>query len=489
MIDNILLGIEVAFNYQNFLYLVVGVLLGTLVGILPGLGPASSISILLPATFYLGPVTGMIFLAGLYYGSQYGGSTTAILLNTPGENSAIMTCIDGNKMAKAGRAGPAIMAAALSSFIAGIIMAVVMAVVAPPLAEIAFKFGPAEYTLIMLFGFISVILLTGTDLLTGLSLAFLGMMFGLIGTDINSGIDRFTFNIPELMDGINFSCVAMGLFAVSEIFKSLINSKNITSYTSNVELYPNKEDVKRVIPAALRGTLVGGFLGLLPGGGITISSYVGYAVEKKLSKNKQEIGNGAIEGVAAPEAANNASAQAGLIPLLSLGLPENAVMALLLGSMLVAGIVPGPMVLTQHPDLFWGLVISMLIGNSILLFLNYPLVRVWIQILKVPYNLLYPSILAICFLGTYAINYNPNDVMILAGFVVLGYIFLILDLSPITFILGFVLGPMFEDNFRRSLSISQGDISIFYKTDIGIGLIIMIGLFLVLGIYKSIKVK
>lgn len=489
MLHDLAMGFDVVLTFSNLSYLLLSVLIGTLVGILPGLGPAATIAILLPVTYSLGPTTGIIMLAGIYYGSQYGGSTTAILLNTPGENSSVMTCIDGNIMAKQGRAGVALFAAAISSFIAGIIMVFVIAFLGPYLSSIAFKFGPAEYTLLMLFGFVSVTLLTDEDILKGLAVAFLGTLFGLVGTDINSGIERFTFNSTNLIDGIKFTSVAVGIFAISEILKNILNESSVTNYTNNIKLSPTKNDIKRIIPSALRGTAVGGFLGLLPGGGITVSSYAAYALDKKISKNKDEFGKGAIEGVAAPEAANNASSQAGFIPLLSLGLPENAVTAILLGALIMHGIVPGPNVLQNHPELFWGLCASMVIGNLILLILNFPLVKIWTSILKIPYHILYPIILTVCCLGTYTISNNIHDIFIVAFFGLIGYIFLILELSPVTFILGFVLGDMFEDNFRRSLAISDGSFSIFYKTDVGIGLIIMIGLFLVLGIYKSIKVK
>lgn len=487
MIDNLLLGFSIAASFENLVYLTASVFLGTLIGILPGLGPAAAIAIFLPLTFNLGPVTGIIILAGLYYGSQYGGSTTSILLNTPGESSSVMTCIDGNKMAKDGRAGAALFAAAFSSFIAGIIMVCVIAVVSPALSGIAFKFGPAEYTLLMLFGFMSVTLLTGDNLLKGLSIALLGTLFGIIGTDINSGIERFTFDSIDLINGIPFVAVAVGIFAVTEIIKNITEEDQVTQYTENINLFPSKEDIKRVIPAALRGTAVGGFLGLLPGGGITVSSYAAYALDKKISKNRKEFGNGAIEGVAAPEAANNASAQSGFIPLISLGLPENAVMSLMLGALIIHGIVPGPMVIQNHPDLFWGLLVSMILGNFILLILNFPFVKIWIYFLKIPYYILYPIILTACCLGVYSISNNVNDILLIALFGAIGYVFLILDLSPVTFILGFVLGDMFEDNFRRSLAISDGDFSIFYKSDIAITLLVLIALLISTSIFNVNK--
>jgi TctA family transporter len=474
MIENLMIGIDTVFTVNNLFFILLGCLIGTLIGVIPGIGPSASIAILLPTTFALGPITGIMMLSGIYYGSQYGGSTTAILLNTPGENSSVMTCIDGNKMAKKGKAGIAIAAAAISSFIAGMIMVVAMAVLSPILSQIAFKFGPAEFTLLMLFGLVSVIVLTDRDLIKGISISLIGVFLGLIGTDINSGVDRFTFDIPDLMDKINFAIIAIGMFAIPEIIKNIQNPHNLTNFTSKFKIIPSKEDLKRIIPASLRGTMIGGFLGLIPGGGITTSSYAAYVFDKKISKNKKEFGEGAIEGVAAPEAANNASAQAGFIPLLSLGIPENAIMALMLAALIVFGITPGPMMIESQPELFWGLVVSMALGNLILLILNFPLIRLWVQILRVPYHILYPIILFACCIGVYSISGNINDFYILGFISLLGYIFYVLDLSPITFILGFVLGSMFEENLRRALSISQGDFSIFYSSGISITLIVLI---------------
>lgn len=489
MVENLLLGFETATLGYNLLYLFIGCVLGTIVGVIPGLGPSTTISLLLPATFALGPVSGLIMLAGVYYGSQYGGSTTAILLNTPGESSAVMTCIDGHQMAKQGRAGTAIMTSAISSFIAGVIMVILMSLISPPLADLAFKFGPAEYTMLMLFAFVGVTVLTEDDLRKGLSTAFLGILLGCIGIDINSGVDRFTFDIPDLLDGIGFVTVAVGVIAFSEVLKNLDQGTEGAINDGKVNIVPTWQELKRLIPAALRGTSVGGFLGLLPGGGLATASYAAYVFDKKVSKYKDEFGKGAIEGVAAPEAANNAGAQAGFIPLMSLGLPESMAMALMLGAMMVAGIVPGPMVIDNHPDLFWGLTVSILIGNVILLILNYPLIKLWVQLLKVPYNVLYPLILVCCFIGVYGVSNNINDLFLVAFFAGLGYIFYILDLQPITFILGFILGPMLEDNFRRSLAISQGDFSIFVGSDVCLIILTLITVFMGAGIINTLGNK
>lgn len=489
MVENLLLGLDVALSVSNLFYLLVGVVLGTVIGVLPGIGPSTTISLLLPLTFSLGPIPSIIMLAGIYYGSQYGGSTTAILLNTPGESSSVMTCIDGYKMTSQGRAGVAITAAAISSFIAGLIMVIVMAAISPPLSELAFKFGPAEYTLLMIFGFVSITLLTGNDMIKGLSITILGILFGIIGIDINSGVERFTLNFDNLTEGIIFSIIAISFFAIPEIIKNIENPIKPGNLQLDIKILPTGSDLKRIIPSSLRGTLVGGFLGLIPGGGITVSSYAAYIVDKKLSKNKDEIGKGAIEGVAAPEAANNAAAQAGFIPLLAIGIPENAVMALILASMIVSGIVPGPMVISNHPELFWGLAVSMVLGNLALLILNLPLVKVWAKIIEFPSRILYPSVLAICFLGTYFVTKNIDDLLVLTIVSLLGYVTVKLGLSPVNFILGFVLGPMLEENFRRALSISQGDFSIFYSSSVSITLIIIISIVLSVGMSKIYKEK
>ena len=381
---------------EHLLFLFIGCLAGTAVGVLPGLGPSTAIALLLPLTFSMDPISGIIMLAGIYYGSQYGGSTTAILLNTPGENSSIMTCLDGHKLAKKGMAGKAIMVSALSSFIAGIIMVVAMAVISPPLADLAFLFGAAEYTALLCLAFVGVTSILAEDFLTGLCAVFVGILFGTIGVDLNTGIERFIFGIDDLYDGITFIAAAIGMIAFAEIFRNLDMGTTAIVEEKNLAILPTKEDLKRFIPSALRGTLIGGFLGILPGGGLTSSTYAAYTVEKNINP---KLGTGVIEGVAAPEAANNAAAQGSLIPLLSLGLPENMAMTLILGAMIVFGIVPGPLVITNHPDLFWTLVYSIFIGNIILLILNYPLIRMWVSLIKIPYPILFPIIITVCFIG------------------------------------------------------------------------------------------
>lgn len=469
---------------ELFLFLLVGCLAGTAVGVLPGLGPSTTIALLLPITFGMDPVAGIIMLAGIYYGSQYGGSTTAILLNTPGENSAIMTCIDGHKLAKKGLAGKAIMVSAISSFIAGIIMVIAMAIISPPLADLAFEFGPAEYTALLCLAFFGVTSILSDNLLTGLAAVMIGILVGTVGVDLNSGLERFIFGIDDLYDGVEFVAAAIGMVAFAEVFRNLSLGTIAIVEEKNLAILPTKEDLKRFVPSALRGTFIGGFLGIIPGGGLTGATYAAYTVEKNINK---DLGTGVIEGVAAPEAANNAAAQGSLIPLLSLGLPENMAMTLILGAMIAFGIVPGPLVIQNYPDLFWGLVYSIFVGNIILLILNYPLIKIWVSLIKVPYTILYPIIIAVCFIGTYGVNNNSNDLIILCAFITLGYLFLKLDINVVPFILGLILGPMLEEYFRRSLSISQGDFSIFINSNISIGIWLCVLAIISANIYRMRK--
>jgi TctA family transporter len=484
--ENLLIGLEVAFTLQNLAYLFIGVLIGTAIGVLPGLGPAASISMLLPITFTLDPISSIIMLSGLYYGTQYGGSTTSILFNIPGENTSVMTCIDGHAMTKLGKGGTAIAAAAISSFIAGLIMIVLMAIISPPLSEIAFRFGPAEYSLLMLLGLSVVVLFTSENIIKGFAAILVGILFGFIGTDYNSGTERFTFGIPDLYNGIGFTSAAIGLFAMSEIIKNIKSFEISSVYQGKIKVFISKEDFKQIIPPAIRGSAIGGLFGLIPGA-TPAATYSAYVFDKQVSKNKNNFGKGAIEGVAAPEAANNAAAQAGFIPLLSLGIPDSAVMALLLASMIMSGIVPGPLVISKHPDLFWGLLVSMILGNFILLILNFPLIKIWLQILKIPYHLLYPLILIFCCIGIYSINNNINDIFFMLIFAIIGYIYMILKISPVPTLLGFILGAMLEDSLRRALTISQGNFNILYKNDIGIALIIAISMIIIFGICKFVR--
>lgn len=488
-VDHLLLGFSVAGTPTNLMYCLLGAVIGTLIGVLPGLGPTSTISMLLPVTFSLGPIPSIIMLAGIYYGSQYGGSTTSILLNTPGESSSVMTCVDGHAMTKQGRAGVAIFTAGFSSFIAGCLATFLIAVFSPPLSNLAFLFGPAEYCMLMAFGLITVGLLTTGDLLRGIGMALIGILIGFVGTDMASGLSRYTFNILDLEDGIGFVSVAIGIFAIGEITKNITSNIEMQAYTGKVSIFPTWAEFKRIIPSSLRGGIVGSFFGLIPGGSAAISSYAAYALDKKVSRYRDEFGKGAIEGVAAPEAANNAASQTGFIPLLSFGLPENAVMALMLGALVMNGVQPGPGMLDKQPELFWGLIVSMLIGNLILLILNVPLVRIWVQIVRIPYHILYPVIIAICCLGAYSVGNNANEILFISLFGLLGYIFNVLHLEPAPLMLGLVLGPMFEEYFRRQLSITSGDFTPFVTRPISLGILCVMGIVIIYSVVKMFRGK
>jgi putative tricarboxylic transport membrane protein len=489
LFDQLLLGLSVAGTPINLMYCLVGALIGTLIGVLPGIGPTATISMLLPMTYSLGPITSIIMLSGIYYGSQYGGSTTSILLNTPGEASSVMTCVDGHAMTKNGQAGVAIFAAGFASFIAGCMATVLIAVFSPPLSKLAFLFGPAEYCMLMAFGFVTVGILTTGDLLRGIGMALIGILLGFVGTDLSSGLSRYTFNIIELEDGIGFVTIAIGIFAIGEITKNISSDVEMKAYSGEIHIFPTWAEFKRIIPASLRGGLVGSFFGLVPGGSAAISSYAAYALDKKVSKYKDEFGKGAIEGVAAPEAANNAASQTGFIPLLSFGLPENAVMALMLGALVMNGVQPGPGMLDKQPELFWGLIVSMLIGNAILLILNVPLVRIWVQIVRIPYHILYPAIIAVCCLGAYSVNNNSFDVMLIGLVGLLGYIFTVLALEPAPLMLGLVLGPMFEEYFRRQLAITSGDFTPFVTRPISLGILCLLCTVVAHSVWKMFRNK
>ncbi|RYY93035.1 MAG: tripartite tricarboxylate transporter permease, partial [Comamonadaceae bacterium] len=399
-------------------------------------------------------------LAGIYYGAQYGGSTTAILVNLPGESSSVVTAIDGYQMARKGRAGAALATAGISSFLAGCFATLVLAAFAVPMSELAFNFGPAEYFSLMVLGLVGAVVLASGSLVKAIGMILLGLVLGLVGTDVNSGVARFSFDVPELTDSINFVAVAMGLFGFAEIINNVEQREHRETFTNKVtSLFPTAEDFKRFLPAAARGTALGTVLGMLPGGGATLSSFASYTLEKKLSRRSSEFGQGAIEGVAGPEAANNAGAQTSFVPLLTLGIPSNVVMALMVGAMTIHNIQPGPQVMTSNPELFWGLIASMWIGNAMLIVLNLPLIGLWVKLLKVPYHFLYPAILVFCCIGVYSINNNTFDVFMTVGFGALGYIFSRCGMEPAPLLLGFVLGPMMEENLRRALLLSRGDFS------------------------------
>ncbi|MDA0983989.1 MAG: tripartite tricarboxylate transporter permease [Proteobacteria bacterium] len=465
--SNLALGFGVALSPFNLMMCLLGVVLGTLIGVLPGVGPVATIAMLLPITFNLDPIGALIMLAGIYYGSQYGGSTTAILVNLPGEASSVVTCLDGYQMARQGRAGPALATAAIGSFFAGCFATVVVALFAPPLAEVALKFGPSEYFSLMVLGLVAATVLASGSLIKAIAMVLLGLLLGLVGTDVNSGVLRFTFGVSELADGIGFVVVAMGMFGLAEIIVTLEQTDKREVFTSKVgRLMPTKEDFRRMIPAILRGSALGSMLGILPGGGAMLSSFGAYMVEKKISGYGHEFGKGAIEGVAGPESANNAGAQTSFIPLLTLGIPGNAVMALMLGAMMIQGIAPGPQVMTERPQLFWGMIASMWVGNLMLVVLNLPMIGIWIKLLKVPYRILYPAILVFMCIGVFSLSNNPFDVLIMAFFGVLGYICAKLACEPAPMILGFILGPLMEENLRRAMLLSRGDPLVFFQKPI-----------------------
>jgi putative tricarboxylic transport membrane protein len=469
IIHNLLFGFSVALQPNSLLMCFIGVLLGTLVGVLPGLGPVAAMSLLLPITYSINPVGAVIMLAGIYYGAMYGGSTTSILLNIPGEAASVVTCLDGYQMARQGRAGPALGISAMGSFIGGTISVVGLMLVAPPLAEAALQFGPPEYFSLMLMGVIMLTFLAGDSMPKALCMAALGIFLGNIGMDILSGMERFTFDIPILIDGVGLVPVAMGLFGISEVLLNLETTlKRDIFKTSLKGLLPNLEDWRQSLWPIIRGSILGFFLGILPGGGGVIASFTSYAVEKRVSRHPERFGHGAIEGVAGPETANNAGTGGAFIPLLTLGLPSNAVMAILLGAMLIYGMQPGPMLIKAHPDLFWGVITSMYIGNAMLLVLNLPLIGLWVKILKIPYRLLFPLILLFCLVGAYSLNNNTAEVAIMVIFGVLGYFLRKFKYPLAPAILALVLGPMLEKALRQSLAMSWGSGWIFLTRPISL---------------------
>jgi TctA family transporter len=493
LFDNLALGFGVAFTGQNLIYAFIGCLLGTLIGVLPGIGPLATIAMLLPATYALPPVAALIMLAGIYYGAQYGGSTTAILVNLPGESSSVVTVIDGYQMARNGRAGPALAAAGLGSFFAGCVGTLILAAFAGPLTELAFKFGPAEYFSLMILGLIGAVVLASGSLLKAIAMILLGLLLGMVGTDVNSGVARYSFDIPELTDGIGFIVIAMGVFGYGEIISNLSKSAGEREiFTASVSgLLPTKQDFQRMVPAVLRGTALGSLLGILPGGGAVMAAFAAYTIEKKTQLQPGEVpfGKGNIRGVAAPEAANNAGSQTSFIPLLTLGIPPNAVMALMVGAMTIHNIQPGPQVMTANPELFWGLIASMWIGNLMLVILNLPLIGIWIKLLSVPYRWLFPSIVLFCAIGVYSTNNNTFDIWMVAIFGVIGYLFIKLGTEPAPLLLGFILGPMMEEYLRRALLLSRGDWSVFITRPLSASLLLAALALLVVVMLPSIKAK
>lgn len=467
ILGNLALGFDTALNLSNLMYCLAGVFFGTAVGVLPGLGPVATIAMLLPATFALPPTSALIMLAGIYYGAQYGGSTTAILVNLPGESSSVVTAIDGYQMARKGQAGKALATAALGSFFAGTVATLLLALFAPPLADIALKFGPAEYFSLMVLGLVASVVLASGSLLKAFGMIILGLLLGLIGTDVNSGAQRYTFGLPQLYDGINFVVVAMGMFGLGEIIRNLEQQETRTLVMKKIDgLMPGKEDLKSIIAPVLRGTALGSVLGILPGGGAMLASFASYSIEKKVSKNAANFGKGAIEGVAAPEAANNAGAQTSFIPMLTLGIPSNPVMALMIGAMIIQGIQPGPAVMTEQPALFWGLIASMWVGNLMLVILNLPMIGLWVRMITVPYHFLYPTILVFCAIGVFSLNNSEFDIYLMAIFGLFGYLCAKFEVEPAPMLLGFIIGPMMEEYLRRALLLSRSDPLVFLERPI-----------------------
>ena len=492
ILHHLALGFGTALSAVNLLYALIGVLLGTLIGVLPGIGPVATIAMLLPSTYALDATPALIMLAGIYYGAQYGGSTTAILINVPGESSSVVTAIDGYQMARQGRAGAALAAAGLGSFFAGCVGTIIIAAFAPPLTELAFKFGPAEYFSLMVLGLIGAVVLASGSLIKAIAMIILGLLLAQINTDVISGTARYSFDIPQLTDGIGFVVIAMGVFGFGEIIANLGQpAEHREVFTKEVKgLWPTRKDFLEAWPSVLRGTALGSILGVLPGGGALLASFASYTVEKKLTRNPRiPFGKGAIQGVAGPESANNAGAQTSFIPMLTLGIPPNAVMALMVGAMTIKGIQPGPQVMTSNPQLFWGLIASMWIGNLMLVILNLPLIGIWIKLLTVPYRFLFPAITLFCCIGVYSLSNSTFDVYLTALFALIGYAFYKLSVEPAPLLLGFILGPMMEENLRRALLLSRGDWTTFVTRPLSSGLLIASALLIVIVSLPTIKKK
>jgi putative tricarboxylic transport membrane protein len=467
LISNLGLGLSTAITPINLLYCFIGVFLGTLIGVLPGLGPTATIAMLLPITFVLPPASALIMLAGIYYGSQYGGSTTSILVNLPGEAASVVTTLDGYQMARRGRAGVALATAAIGSFFAGTVATLLLALFAPPLSALALEFGPADYFSLMVLGLVASVVLAQGSLLHAIGMVVLGLLLGLIGTDVTSGAQRYTFDIPQLADGIGFVVVAMGMFGLAEIIRNLESeSERAVIIAKITNLMPTRDDWKRMVAPILRGTAIGSAVGILPGSGSILGAFAAYSIEKKISKNSAEFGKGAIEGVAAPEAANNAGAQTSFIPMLTLGIPSNPVMALMVGAMIIQGIQPGPSVMKEQPALVWGIIVSMWIGNFFLIVLNLPLIGLWVRLIMVPYQLLYPAILVFCGIGVFSLNNSEFDIYLMALFGLLGYVFVKIGCEPAPMLLAFILGPLMEEYLRRAMLISRGNPLVFVQRPI-----------------------
>jgi putative tricarboxylic transport membrane protein len=488
ILHNFTVGFGAAASLQNLLFCLIGCLLGTLIGVLPGIGPVATIAMLLPVTYGLSPLAALIMLAGIYYGAQYGGSTTSILVNIPGEVTSIVTCIDGHQMARQGRAGPALTISALGSFFAGCVGTLVIMGFAPILAAFSQKFTSVEYFSLMVLGLLSAVVLARGSLIKAIAMIFLGLLLGLAGTDVETGTARYTLGVPEFFDGIGFLPLVMGLFGINEVMANLEQPQSRQRLTSKVKnLWLTRQDFREAWPAVLRGTGLGSILGILPGGGALLATFASYTLEKKIAKDPSRFGRGAIEGVAGPESANNAAAQTSFIPLLTLGLPSNVVMAVMMGAMIIQGIAPGAAVIDKRPDLFWGMVASMWFGNLMLLVINLPLIGIWVRLLNVPYRLLFPCILIFCLIGIYTVNNSTTDIILTAIFAALGYILNKFGCEPAPLILGFILGPLMEENFRRSMVLSRGDPLIFIFRPISLTLLIMAAVILLLVVVPQFR--
>ncbi|MBS3997746.1 MAG: tripartite tricarboxylate transporter permease [Hydrogenophaga sp.] len=489
ILNGLMLGLESAMQPVTLLYCFIGVFLGTLIGVLPGIGALATISLLLPITYHIPPTAAIVMLAGVYYGAQYGGSTASILLNLPGTPSSAVACLDGYPMAKQGRAGVALFMTTIASFVGSMLGILALILFSPSIAELGLKFGPAEYFSMMLLGLIAASTMASGSPAKGLAMVVLGLLLGTVGTDVNSGVARFDFGVPELMDGINLVALAMGIFGVSEVISSInqVRESEVKEKITMRTMMPTRKDVRDSIMPMLRGTGIGSFFGALPGTGASIASFMSYAVEKKIAKDPSRFGKGAIEGVTAPESANNAAAQTAFVPTLSLGIPGDAVMALMLGALIIHGIQPGPLLMTQQPELFWGLIVSFGIGNIMLMVLNLPLIGVWVAILRIPYRVLYPAILVFISLGVYSVNNNTFDVLMVAAIGAVGYAMAVLKFEAAPMLLGFVLGPLMEENLRRSLLLARGDLMTFIERPISAGLLGFGAALLLWSIWGALK--
>ena len=488
LIDNLWLGFTVAVSWVNLLFCLIGVLVGTLIGVLPGLGPVTTIAMLLPITYYLEPVTALIMLAGIFYGSQYGGSTTSILLNMPGEASSVVTCLDGHQMARNGRAGAALAVSAIGSFIGGTVATLIVAGAAIYIADFVKTFTSVEYFSLMVFGLVAAVVLASGSVLNAIGMVLLGLFLGMVGTDLSTGAPRYVFGVPMLADGIDFVILATGMFGVAEVLANLerrIRSGQPTAIKNIGRAGLTRAEWTQSAPAIWRGTLIGSALGVLPGSGGMLSAFASYTLEKKVAKDPSRFGKGAIEGVAGPESANNAGSQTAFIPLLTMGLPSNATMAMMAGAMMIHGIVPSSKVVTDQPELFWGLIASMWIGNVLLLIINLPLIGIWIRILEVPYRLLYPTVLLLCCIGVYSLTNSPQSILFMLGFGVMGWMFLKVGCEPAPLVLGFVLGSRMEENLRRAMLVSGGDAWVFLQRPISVAFLTCAALLLLLVVLPS----